>query len=146
MWLPFELRRLDEAMKPQVLRFIDSWSDDDAYDRFGSAGIGGQQWLVNQLTQHNRHALIALNCGMVIGLLDHIEADAAIHIGIVVDQRYRKLSIGSTLVRAMLRSRQFTFPVIAECSNRNYAAVNLLRSCQFNPIAIDRYEMTWRYQ
>lgn len=146
MWLSFGIRSLDEAMKQQTVRFIDSWSHNDAYDRFGSAGIGGQDWLADQLTQHNRGAMIALNAHEVVGLLDHVDAEGSTHIGIVVDARYRKLSIGSSLVRAMLQSKPVRLPVIAECGIRNYAAANLLRSCQFKPVAVDRYEMTWRYE
>lgn len=160
MWLPREIARddpfgltglygvwrLDEARKPQTLRFIDSWSADDAYDRFGSAGIGGQEWLANQFTQHNREAFVAVNAVGVVGLLDYVDVDDARYIGIVVDARYRKLSIATTLVQALLQSKPCTLPVIAECCSRNYAAVSLLRSCRFRPVAVDRTEMTWRYE
>ncbi len=160
MWLPREIAqdhglgsaklfgvwRLDEAMKSETLRFIHAWSPDDVYARFGSAGIGGQEWLADQLAQRDRRALVAVNASGVVGLLDHVDVDDATHIGIVVDARYRKLSIGTTLVRAMLQSRPSRSPVIAECTSGNYAAANLLRSCQFKPVAVDRYEMTWRHE
>ena len=160
MWLPREISRdqrlglaglfgvwrLEDAMKPKALRFIKSWSADDAYDRFGSAGIGGQEWLEDELLHHGRRAFVAVNSAGVIGLLDHVDVDDTTYVGIVVDPRYRKLSVGTTLVRAMLQSRSSRVPVIAECSSRNYAAVSLLRSCQFKPVAVDRYEMTWRYE
>ena len=142
----FGIWRLDEAMKAETLRFIASWSADDAYDRFGSAGIGGPEWLANELTHGSRDALIAVNAAGVAGLLDHVDVEGETYIGIVVDARYRKLGIGATLVRAMLQSRPSNAPVIADCSSRNIAAVNLLRSSEFKPVAIDRYEMTWRYE
>ncbi len=141
-----DICRLGETMNAQVLRFIESWNGDDAYDRFGSAGIGGQARLATQLTQHRRPALIAVNASGVVGLLDHVSASGATYFGIVVDSRFRKLSIGTTLVQTLLQSRSVMRPIIAECDHGNFAAVALLRGCQFKAIESDRYQITWRHE
>lgn len=142
----FGITRIADGMKTQALRFIESWSAADAYDRFGSAGIGGQEWLAKQLNECGRRAIVAASKSGVIGLLDYVHADGATHVGIVVDARYRKLSVGTTLMRALLHTETIAHPIIAECSTRNYAAAGLLRGCGFEPVGVEQYEITWRHQ
>lgn len=138
-----EVCRLGPSMTAPALRFIESWNDEDAYERFGSAGIGGPESLVAQITQRRRPALIAVDGDGVVALLDHVEADGATHIGIVVHPRFRRMSIGTTLVRSLLCSRSVTRPIVAECGNGNEAAVALLRACRFGRVKGDRYQTTW---
>lgn len=138
--------RLDENIMAQTLRFIDTWGGEDAYRRFGSAGIDGQAWLAMQLTVHRRPAFVAVNEGHVIGLLDHVDAGGATHIGIVVDSEFRRRSIGTALVNALLRSTSVRGPVRADCDNDNVPAMALLRRCGFTPIYSDRYQTFWRQE
>lgn len=140
-----EICRLNERIQAQVLCFVDSWSGEDVYDRFGSAGIGGQTRLASQLTQRQRQALIAVSAGRVVGLLDFIYAYGATHAGIVVHSQYRRLLIGTRLVESLLCSRSLTRPIVAECGHQNLAAVALLRACHFKPIESDPYQITWRH-
>lgn len=140
-----EICPLDESMNAPALRFIESWNGDDAYDRFGSAGIGGPEWLAAQLTRRRRPALIAVNAYGVVGLLDHVSAGGATHFGIVVGSRFRRLTIGTTLVRTLLESRSVTRPFVAECGTGNYAAVALLRGCRFKAERSGR-EITWHHE
>jgi len=141
-----KIRHLDDTTKTNALRFIDSWSGDDAYRRFGSAGINGQQWLTNQLTQHQRPAFVAVSGDRVVGLLDHINASGATHFGIVVDSQSRKQGIATELLRALLTSTGIAGPIVADCDADNVAAVALLRKCRFSPAVEDGYQITWRYR
>lgn len=141
-----EIYCFDRTMMAHIARFIESWSNDDAYDRFGSAGVRGQDWLAGQLARHERSALIAVNAGGVVGLLDHVEADGATHLAIVVDRAFRRRSIGGTLVRTLVQHPGIARPLFAQCDNGNYAARALLRACRFAPIEADRYQVTWRHE
>ena len=127
------------------MRFIDSWSADDEYDRFGILGSNGQKRLAVELTQHERAALIAVHASRVVGLLDYVYAQGAIHIGIVVDSRYRLLSIGTNLVVALLQARAPARPVEAECRIDNRPAAALFRTCGFQCARVERPEMVWRF-
>jgi ribosomal protein S18 acetylase RimI-like enzyme len=144
--MAIRIHPIDQRMTAPAARFIESWGPDDAYDRFGSAGINGQQWLEHALTKHERPAFVALNGNEVIGLLDHAEADGATHFGIVVDSRFRRLAVGTALVASLLHSRSIRRPILADCTNSNRAAMALLRRCRFEAIADDRYETTWRHE
>lgn len=140
------LPRMESATFPQVDAFIRSWSAEDVYGRFGSAGIGAPELLAQQLRQHERFALIAVNGNGVIALLDYVGENGMTHFGIVVDARFRRMRIGTTLARALLASNASSGPIQAECGTRNAAAVALLRRCNFTPIASDGYDTTWRYE
>lgn len=142
----FWVRSLDAATREQTLRFIESWTPDDVYDRFGSVGIGGREWLATELSQRSRPALIAVRDGDVLGLLDYTHAEGALHIGIVVDERFRRSSIGSTLVSSFIQSRTEMLPVAAECAAGNKAAVALLGACGFSRTHAGSYEILWRYE
>jgi ribosomal protein S18 acetylase RimI-like enzyme len=141
-----EIKPFDRTMKAEVFRFIESWSGADEHDRFGSAGIGGQQWLETALGEHGRPAFVAVHENRVIGLLDHVAADGATHFGIVVDSCFRRLAVGKALVQALLQAQTVPQPILADCSNHNRAAVALLCGAQFKRIASDGYETTWRYE
>ena len=141
----FQIRPLDVTMKTEAVRFISSWSLDDVYDRFGSVGIDGQAWLTTELTQRERRALIAVHASGVVGLLDHVYAEGAIHIGIVVASRFRRSSIGTHLVQALLQMRYSVHPVAADCRIDNRPAIALLRKCRFQRLSVERGEMIWRY-
>jgi ribosomal protein S18 acetylase RimI-like enzyme len=136
---------LDDTMKAQSVRFIESWNLDTVYDRFGTVGTSGQERLAFELTQHGRSALVAVHRVGVVGLLDHVYADGEIHMGIVVDWRFRRSSIGTRLVFALLASRTAAQPVAAECRIDNRPAVSLLRGCEFRRTMIDRHEIVWRH-
>jgi RimJ/RimL family protein N-acetyltransferase len=140
-----QIQRFDDSIKEQTFRFIDSWSADDVYDRFGCAGIPAQEWLVRELLERARHAWIAVNADRVIGLLDHVVAEGAIHIGIMVDPLYRKSSVGTRLVEALVYCKSPAYPAIAECRIGNYAAQALFRRCRFHRAGIDRDEIIWRH-
>jgi RimJ/RimL family protein N-acetyltransferase len=86
-----------------------------------------------------------VRANVVVGLLDHIYAEGATHIGFVVDSRFRRLSIGTSLVRALLQQRPEPGPVAAECGVHNRAAAALLRGCSFQRVAVERYETIWRH-
>jgi ribosomal protein S18 acetylase RimI-like enzyme len=138
-----KIHPLEDEMKDRAVRFIDSWNADDVYDRFGTAGIDGREWLAAEL-QRGRSSLVAEYEGNVVGLLDYTYAQGAIHIGIVVDRRFRRRSIGKNLVRALLASKGPERPVAAECRVDNRPAVALLRGCCFDLIGIEKPEMIWR--
>ncbi len=142
----FRVRSLDPATREPALRFVESWSFDDVYDRFGSVGIGGREWLTAELSKRSRPALIAVQDGEVLGLLDYTCAQGALHIGIVVDSRFRKSSIGKTLVSSFVEARTPTLPVAAECDAGNRAAVALLAACGFERAGAGPYEICWRYE
>lgn len=142
----FRVRSLDAATYEPTLRFIESWSPDDVYDRFGSVGIGGREWLAAELSRRSRPAFIAIHDGDVFGLLDYTYAEGALHIGIVVDSRFRKSSIGSTLVSSFLGSRMQRVPAAAECAAGNRAAVALFTACGFERTNAGSYEILWRYE
>ncbi|MBV8636660.1 MAG: hypothetical protein JO322_01120 [Candidatus Eremiobacteraeota bacterium] len=57
----FSVRSLDDAARENALRFVASWSPDDVYDRFGSVGIGGREWLAAELSRRARPALVAVD-------------------------------------------------------------------------------------
>jgi GNAT superfamily N-acetyltransferase len=141
-----EIRPLGEHMKEQALRFIGSWTEDDAYDRFGSAGTGGSERLAKELTQDRRPALIAVNESGVVGLLDHVVASGATYFGVLVEARFRRLGIGAALVQALLQSPLVTHPFVSESDHYNYAAVALMRTCHFSAIESDPYQITWCHE
>ena len=142
---PLEIRRLENGWFPEALRFIDSWSDCDVYDRFGSAGIGGRQWLADEITNNGRRVLAAVHACRIVGLLDYVYALGAIHVGIVVDAEFRRLSIGTQLVFELLKGRRDVTPVSAECRIDNFGAVGLLRRCWFEPVTIEQREIVWNH-
>lgn len=125
------------------MRFIDSWSIDDVYARFGAAGTDGRNRLAFELLQRCRSAFVAVHAGEVVGLLDYVHAHGAIHTGIVVDSRFRRLSIGTNLVLALLEAKT-GHPVVAECQISNRPAIALLRACRFALVGIESPEMLWR--
>ena len=140
-----EVCRLDQASMPYALQFIESWSADDAYDRFGCAGISGPEWLASEIAQNGRRALIAVQARRIVGLLDYVYALGAIHFGIVVDRRFRQLSIGSGLVYGLLEKRRDVTPVSAECRVNNLAAVGLLRRCRFQRVRVEQPDIIWHH-
>lgn len=142
----FRVGSLDAATREPALHFIESWTPDDVYDRFGSVGIGGREWLAAELSQRSRAALIAVHDGGVFGLLDYTYAEGALHIGIVVDARFRRSSVGSTLVSSFVQSRTQKLPVAAECSAANRAAVALFAACGFARTRAGSHEIIWRYE
>ncbi len=141
----FRISPLEDAIRAPALRFIDSWSIEDVIDRFGAAGINGQARLTAELTQRARPALVALDANGVVGLLDYVYTDGAIHIGIVVDSRFRRRSIGTSLIGALLQARDPAHPVAAECRFQNRPAVALLRTCRFRHVSDERCDMIWRH-
>lgn len=141
----FWVRSLDETTREPALRFIEAWSPDDEYDRFGSVGIGGREWLSTELSQRSRPALVAVDDSGVLGLLDYACAEHALHIGIVVDSRWRRSSIGKTLVSSLVQFRTRALPVVAECAAGNRAAVALFTACGFERVNAGPSEICWRY-
>ncbi len=139
----FKIRPIEDALKAPTVRFIQSWSLDDVYGRFGTAGIDSQKWLTTEIMERGRSAFIAVHQDRVVGLLDHVYAQGAIHIGIVVDSHFRRLSIGTTLVLALLYAKSSEHSVAAECQIDNQAAVALLHACRFQLIGIEKPEMLW---
>ncbi len=79
----------------------------------------------------------------VIGLLDHIETAGAVHFGVAVDARYRRLYVGTELVNELLRVKARDRAVAAECRLHNRAAIALLRGCGFERVAVHRDEISW---
>ena len=141
----FRVCALDDATKTSAQRFIESWSIDDVYDRFGTLGSNAREWLTTELLRGERPALVALHADRVVGLLDYVYAQGAIHFGIVVDSRYRRSSIGSHLLAALLRLKTPAHPVAAECRIDNRPAVALLRGSQFQCTCVERHEMIWQH-
>ena len=132
------------ARLADVVDFIRSWSEDDSYERFGILGSHGPAWLAAELCDDSkRHAIIASAGRHVVGLLDHIEAEGAVHFGIVVDARYRRLYVGTELVNELLRMRSRDRAVSAECRASNYAAIALLRRCGFERVTMHHDEVVW---
>jgi len=139
------IRLMDNALIEPVARFVDSWNHDDVYNRFGWTGADAQQRLVAELTNSARRAVVAIYDGAVIGLLDHVYAGDAIHVGIVVDWKFRRSSVGTLLLRALLAMKTPAQPIAAECRVDNIPAAGLLRKCGFRWIGTERPEMMWRY-
>ena len=128
-----------------ILEFIRSWSEDDAYGRFGM--FGGREWLMSELRANDkRNAIVATTGKRIIGLLDHIEFEGAVHIGVFVDAQFRGLHVGTDLVCELLRAKVPDRPVAAECRRSNAAAIGLLSGCGFERVMTDRDEVVWRHQ
>ena len=129
-----------------VLVFIGSWSEDDAYDRFGLLGDAGPRWLANEFLENaSRRALLARRVDRVIGLLDYIEADGAMHFGVIVARDARRKHVGTALVRAFLGAKPPSRSATAECRPDNRAAIGLLRSSGFTRRAFDACEIAWSH-
>lgn len=132
-------------MLDRVLEFVRSWSEDDAYERFGV--LGGRQWLIDELNANPRRNVIVACAGTrIVGLLDHIEGDGAVHIGLVVDAQFRRMHVGTGLVGELVRVKPPGSPVAAECRRSNYAAVALLRRCGFDRVSAGGSEIVWRHE
>ncbi len=128
-----------------ILEFIRSWDEDDAYARFGT--LGGRDWLVTELRTNDKRNAIVANVGKrIIGLLDHIEFEGEVHIGVFVDAQFRGLHVGTQLVCELLRAKVPERPVAAECRSDNSAAIGLLRGCGFERVIVHRDEIVWRHQ
>jgi ribosomal protein S18 acetylase RimI-like enzyme len=140
----FRVRPLEDCVEPQTLRFINSWRSEDVYGRFGTAGIDAEKLLAGQLTQRRRSALVAMYRDQVVGLLDYVYVPDEIHIGIVVDWRFRRLSIGTKLIRALLKAKSPGYGVVAECRMSNRSAIALLAASCFRLVSAKNREMTWR--
>lgn len=129
----------------RIFEFIRSWSEDDAYERFGV--LGGREWLLRELRANgSRGTIVASHGKRVVGLLDHVESEGAVHIGVVVDAHFRGLHIGSELVFELLRTKLPRFPVTAECRAYNHAAIGLLNGCGFERVTVECDEIVWRHQ
>jgi ribosomal protein S18 acetylase RimI-like enzyme len=144
--MAIQLARLSDGALGNVIRFVESWSDDDAYDRFGLFGRQTPQMLLRDLANNpKRRALLAFGDGRLIGLLDYVTEFAVVHFGIVVGAQYRRRRIGTALVGSLLKIKRPEWPVAAECRPDNRAANTLLRVCGFERIASERDGILWRH-
>ena len=141
----FRVCALDDTTKASAQRFIESWSIDDVYDRFGTLGSNAREWLTTELLRGERPALVALHANRVVGLLDYVYAQGAVHFGIVVDSHYRRTFIGTNLLVALLRLKSPAHSIAAECRVDNRPAVALLRGRHFQCTCIERHEMIWQH-
>lgn len=129
----------------RILEFVRSWSEDDAYERFGI--LGGRQWLLTELRCNDeRRAIVATVGERIVGLLDHIETENGVHIGVVVDAQFRGLHVATEMVRELLHKRRPESPVAAECRAHNRAAIGLLKRCGFERVRSEGDELVWRHR
>ena len=139
---------LDATTLRQVRQFIASWSADDVYSRFGTLGPSGPEWLFQQLSSDvNRGAFFACDARRrLLGLLDFVDFQGELHVGIVVDAAFRRSRIRTRLLSKLLRDRPVAHPLAAQCDAGNAAAVALLRSCGFTRIGSYSTEMIWCHE
>ena len=129
----------------EILNFVRSWSEDDAYNRFGL--LSGREWLISELRDNQkRRAIVATAGKRIVGLLDHIECEGAVHIGVFVDSKFRRLHVATGLVCELLRAKKPERPVTAECRRSNAAAIGLLFGCGFEPVTVHSDEVVWHHQ